>query len=85
MTQARLVVGLHVVYSTEYTTYSPIIKDVSMILMLLIAVKSGLGLMDGDIGNLLFTSPCVEMFRSCCGVDFVPICGAVVVLKRDLY
>ena len=79
-----MVVG-HVMDSTLYTTYSPIIKDVSMILMLLIAVKNWLGLMSGDIGNLLCTSPCVEMFWSCCGVHFVPICGAVVVLKRDLY
>ena len=78
-------VGGHVVDSTEYTTYSHIIKYVFMILMLLIAVKNRLGIMAGDIGNLLFTSPCVEMFWSCCGVDFVPRCGAVVVLKRDLY
>ena len=69
-----MVVG-HVMDSTLYTTYSPIIKDVSMILMLLIAVKNWLGLMSGDIGNLLCTSPCVEMFWSCCGVDFVPRCG----------
>ena len=53
--------------------------------MLLISVKNGLGLMAGDIGNALFTSPCAEKIWSCCSAEFGPICGAVVVPKRALY
>ena len=47
----RLVVGEHVVDSTEHTTYSYNIKYVSVILMILIAVKNGSGIMARYIGN----------------------------------
>ena len=48
-------------------------------------MKNGSGLMDGDIVNELCKSPFSENIWSCCGADFGPRCGAVVVLKRDLY
>ena len=83
--KARLVVGGHVVDSTKHTTYSSTIKDVSVRLMILIAVKNGLGLIAGDIGNTLCTAQCAENIWSCCGAEFDPICGAVVVLKWALY
>ena len=38
--KSRIVVGGHVVDSTDHTTYSPTIKYVSVILMILIAVKN---------------------------------------------
>ena len=53
--------------------------------MLLIYVKNGLLLMDGDIGNASCTSPFSEKIWSCCSAEFGPRCGAVVVLKRALY
>ena len=56
-----------------------------MRLMLLIAVKNRLGLMDVYIGNLLCTTPCAENICSCFNVEFGPRCVASVVLKRDLY
>ena len=56
-----------------------------MIILLLIDVKNGFGLIDGDIGNALCTAPCFESIWSCCGAEFGPRYGAVVVLKRDLY
>ena len=37
-----LVIGGHVVDSTEHTPYSSSIKDMSVIIMILIAVKNGL-------------------------------------------
>ena len=46
---ARLLVGVHVVYSMDHTTYSYTINYVSMRLMLLIDVKNGLGLISEDI------------------------------------
>ena len=49
--KARLVVGLHVLYSKEYTTYLSTIKYLSVRLMLFIAIKNSLGLMAGVIGN----------------------------------
>ena len=47
----RLVGGRHVVDSTEHTKYLSTIKYVSIILMILIDAKNGLGLMARDIGN----------------------------------
>ena len=41
--------------------------------------------MDGDIGNELCTAPCAENSCSCCGAEFGTRCGAVVLLRRDLY
>ena len=83
--KARLVVGVHGVDSTEHTTYSSTTKDMYVRFMLLIALKKGLGLMDGNIGNALCMSPCAENIWSCCGAEFGPRCGAVVVRKQDLY
>ena len=81
----RLVVGRHVVDSTEYTKYSSTIKYVSMRLMILIAVNNGLGIMYGDIGNALCMDLCAENIWSFCGAEFGPRCGAVVVPKQSLY
>ena len=83
--KARLVVSGHVVDSTEHTTYSSTIKYVSVRLMLLIDVNNGLGIMAVDIGNTLYTAPRDQNNWSCCGAEFGPRCGAVVVLKRALY
>ena len=79
------VVGAHVVNCTEHTAYSSTIKYVSIRLILLIAVKTGLGIMAGDIGNAFYMKPCAEKIWPCCGVEFGTRCGAVVVLKRALY
>ena len=49
--KTRLVGGRHVVDSTEHTKYLSTIKYVSIILMILIDAKNGLGLMARDIGN----------------------------------
>ena len=74
----RLVVGGHVMYSTEHTTYSYTIKYVSMRRIILISVNNGLGFMAGDIVNTLCIAPCAENIWSCYGAEFGPICGALV-------
>ena len=58
--KARIVVGGHVLDSTDHTTYSYTIKDVSVRLMILIVVKNWLGIMAEDIVNAFCTSPCAE-------------------------
>ena len=82
--KAGIVVGGHVMDYTNHTTYSSTIKYVSLRLMLLIAVKNGLGLMSVDIGNSLCMDPCSENIWFYCGEEFVPRCGTLEVLKRDL-
>ena len=63
-----LVFGGHVVDSTEHTIYSYTINYVPVRLMLLVAVKNGLGLVAGYIGNALCTSLCAENIWTCCSV-----------------
>ena len=60
--KSRLVIKVHVVDLSEHTTYSSNIKDISVIFMLMIAVKNGLKLMAGYIGNAFCTAPCAEIF-----------------------
>ena len=57
---SRLVVGGHVVDSTEHTTYSSTSNDKSMKIMILIAEKNGLVLVSAYILNALCTDPCAE-------------------------
>ena len=80
-----IVVGGHVVDSLEHTTYSSIIEDIAVVLMLMIAVKNELGLMAGYIGNDFCTAPCAENTWSTCGQEISARFGYIVVLKRALY
>ena len=57
----------------------------SVILIPLIDVKNGLVPVARDIVNTLCMVPCAENIWSFCVAEFVPKCGAVVVLKRALY
>ena len=74
-------VGGHAVDSTEHTTYSSTIKYVYVRLIILIAVENRLGIMAVDIVNSSCTLPCAKTFWACCGADFDPRCGSVVVLS----
>eukprot|EP00957_Ditylum_brightwellii_P065119 4939469-Ditylum_brightwellii.AAC.1 len=82
---AHFVVGGHVIDSTGHVTYSSTIKDLSVRLMLLIAVKHDLGFMAGGIGNAFCTAPCTEKIWSMKGDQFGNKKGSIVVLKRALY
>ena len=65
--KAGLVFGGHVMDSMYHTTYSSNIKYFSVRLMILIAVKNGLGIVAGYIGNAFYIAPCAENIWSCCG------------------
>ena len=58
--KAQLVVGGKIIDSTGHSTYSSTVQDISIRLMLLIAVANNLGMMAGDIGNAFCTAPCAE-------------------------
>ena len=82
---AWLVVGVHVADYKEYTPYLSVIKHVSVRLILLVAVKNWLGIIDVDIVIELYTAPCDTNIWSCCDTEFGPRCGVAVVLKCSLY
>jgi hypothetical protein len=83
--KARLVVGGHVIDSSGYTTYSSVIKNISVCLSFLVAQQQGLGIMTGDIGNAFPTAPCAEKVWSKCGPDFGDQEGAIITLQPALY
>jgi Reverse transcriptase (RNA-dependent DNA polymerase) len=83
--KARLVVGGHVIDSSDYTTYSSVIENISVRLLFLAATHQNLGIMTGDIGNAFPTAPCAEKVWSKCGPEFGEQEGAIVTLQRALY
>eukprot|EP00957_Ditylum_brightwellii_P137363 10472438-Ditylum_brightwellii.AAC.1 len=83
--KACFVVGGHVVDSLKHTTFSSTVQDISVRLMLMIAVQNNLVMMSGDIGNAFFMAPCAKQIWSVAGDDFGPRKGSVETLKRMLY
>jgi Reverse transcriptase (RNA-dependent DNA polymerase) len=83
--KARLVVGGHVLDSSDYNTYSSVIENLSVRLVFLAAAHQGLDIMTGDIGNAFPTAPCAEKVWSKCGPEFGNKEGAIVTLQRALY
>ena len=83
--KARLVMGGNVVDSSKYSTFLSTIENLSVKLLFLIAVKNGLDLMCGNIGNAFPTAPCAEKIWSTAGAEFGSRAGSTVVLKRALY
>ena len=83
--KARLVVGGHVIDSSDYNTYSSVIENLSVRLVFLAAAHQGLDIMTGDIGNAFPTAPCAEKVWSKCGPEFGEKEGAIVTLQRALY
>lgn len=83
--KARLVVGGHVIDSSKHMTYSSTIQDLSVRLLMIIAVQNRLSFMTGDIGNAFCTAPCAEKVYSRAGAEFGNREGCIVELKRALY
>ena len=65
--KVHLVVGGHVINSLDHITYSSVIANLSVRLLLLVAKYQGLDVMTGDIGNAFPTAPCAEKVWSKCG------------------
>jgi hypothetical protein len=59
--KARLVVGGHVIDSSDYTTYSSVIENISVRLLFLVATHQGLDWK---------CRPCAEKVWSKCGPEF---------------
>jgi hypothetical protein len=82
--KARLAVGGHVIDSSDYTTYSSVIENLSVRLLFLAAAHQGLGILTGNIGSAFSMAPCAEKVWSKCGPEFGAEVGAIVTLQRAL-
>ena len=83
--KARLVVGGHVVDSTDHVVYSSNVHNISVRLLRLLVMKNNLNIMTGDIGNAFPTAPSMEKIWSVAGVEFGDKHGLVVEIQRALY
>jgi hypothetical protein len=68
--KARFVVGGHVIDSSNHTTYSSTISDISVRLLMMIATQNGLQMMVSDVSNAFPTAPCAEKVWSTAGPEF---------------
>ena len=65
--KARLVVGGHVIDSSDYNTYSSKIKCISVRLMIMVLCQNNLEFHTGDVTNAFCTAPSPEKILAVCG------------------
>jgi hypothetical protein len=73
-----------VIDSSEHITYSGTVQDISVRLLLIVAVQNQLNFMTGDVGNAFCTAPCAEKVWTRAGAEFGNRQGCKVSLKRAL-
>ena len=71
--KARLVIGGHVIDSTEHSGYSPVVKMTSMRLLNAVAKAQGLECLAGDVGNVYLNARTKEKIFTKCGLEFRPV------------
>ena len=68
--KSRLVVGGHLIDSTDYNIYSSQVNSLSVYLLFLIAQHQNLDLMTADVGNAFPTAPNQEKVWCVAGDEF---------------
>ena len=83
--KSRLIIVGQVINSSMHTTYSLNIQSISVRLLMLIAVKTGLNLMAANVANAFGTAPCWEKIWTVAGSEFGPKQGSVIRINRAIY
>jgi hypothetical protein len=84
--KARLVIGGHVVDSSEHSGYSSVVKMTSVRLLNVIAKAQGLECLAGDVGNAYLNAHTNERIYTKCGLEFGPeLVGRVAIVEKGLY
>ena len=83
--KARLVTGGHVISSSMFESYSPIVQTRSLRLLQTIALKHNLKLVVADIGNAFVQAYIKEKIWSKCGKEFGEKEGCIARIKKALY
>jgi hypothetical protein len=76
--KAQPVVGGHMIDSSDHTTYSSVIENISVWLLFLATTHQGLDIMTGNIGNAFPMATCAEKVWSKFGPEFGDQEGAIV-------
>ena len=84
--KARLVIGGHVVDSSEHSGYSSVVKMTSIRLLNIIAKAHGLECLAGDVGNAYLNASTREKIYTRCGLEFGPeMVGRIAIAEKSLY
>ena len=84
--KARLVIGGHVVDSSEHSGYSSVVKLTSTRILNIIAKSHGLQCLAGDVGNAYLNAPTREKVFVRCGLEFgEEFQGRVAIVVKSLY
>jgi hypothetical protein len=84
--KARLVIGGHVVDSSEHSGYSSVVKMTSIRLLNIIAKAQGLEVLAGDAGNAYLNASTRKKIYTRCGLEFGPeMVGRIAIVEKSLY
>ena len=84
--KARLVIGSHVIDSSEHLGYSSVDKMTSARLLNLIAKAQGLECLAGDVGNAYLNAETKEKIYTRCGLEFGPeMVNQIAIVLKGLY
>ena len=83
--KGRLVLGGHVIDSSEYENYASTVQSILIRLLLTIAEKNGLRVMSGDVGNVFPNADTQEKIYSRAGMEFGERQGCIIEVVKSLY
>ena len=83
--KARLVAGGHLVKLNGMSSKSTVVKGISVRLLDIIAHRSKLETICGDVGNAFVTAPCLEKVFSRAGPEFGDKEDSILIIVKALY
>ena len=84
--KAWLVIGGHVIDSSEHLGYSSVVKMTSIRLWNIITKAQGLECLVGDVGNAYLNALTREKIYMKCGLEFGPeMVGWIAIVEKSLY
>jgi len=83
--KVRLVIGGHVIDSSEHSGYSSVVKMTSVRLLNVVAKAQGLECLAGDVGNAYLNAETKEKSYTKCGVELGPeMVNRIAIVQKGL-
>ena len=84
--KARLVVWGHLIDILDNSTYSSTVKSISVQMLFVIAHRTGMKCLFGDVGNAFINATTTEKMYTICGPEFgSEYVGQVAIIRKSLY
>jgi len=82
--KARLVIGGHVIDSSEHSSYSSVVKMTSVKLLNVVAKAKDLECLDGEVENVYLNARTKEKIFTKCGLEFGPVMfNWIAIVQKD--